>query len=215
MGLRVGTCQRADATPVGGNKRDRATSKASDPHRRSPRDRGAEACGSDPSGVRWGPTPVERSLYRRASGRSVQTITQMQSKDLRETITVEIRHYQHTAPLADLFLAEARTLPQNAATAAAQLAAILARNPSRGRWPGVYVVRITPDDDSGSWTLPQDDPAVAEAVRVLREFGLKRPYKAGELATARAAAPRAWLGSVFLGPGLWSPSRRARCPAAA
>src|SRR5882757_4061022 len=80
---------------------------------------------------------------------------------------VEITYFLYTAPLAGAFLTESRTLPQDPATAAAQLAALVARNPSRGRWPGAYVARITPDDGSQPWTLTEDDPAVAKARGVL------------------------------------------------
>jgi hypothetical protein len=104
-----------------------------------------------------------------------------------EDATAQITYYQYTAPLSALFLAESRTLPQDAATAAAQIAAIVARNPSRDRWPGAYIARITPDDGSRPWTLAEDDPAVIEARRVLEGFGRNRPYSASELAVARKA----------------------------
>jgi hypothetical protein len=104
-----------------------------------------------------------------------------------ENATAQITYYQYTAALSALFLAESRTLPQDAATAAAQIAAIVARNPSREKWPGAYVARIRPGDGSEPWTLTEDDAAVAEARRVLEGFGRNRPYSASELAVARQA----------------------------
>jgi hypothetical protein len=101
--------------------------------------------------------------------------------------TAQIDYYQYTAPLCGLFIAEARSLPQDAATAAVQLAALVARNPLRGTWPGAYVARIRPDDGSLPWTLTEDDPAVATALAGLEGFGRNRPYSARELAVARAA----------------------------
>jgi hypothetical protein len=109
--------------------------------------------------------------------------------------SVEIEYWQGGLRLVAFDLrAVSRSLPQDEATAAAVLGALLARNIADDRWPGVY--RAVVREGSGVVEVAEDDlrvAAVRELLRGCRERGLdgqpaRRDFTEEEFAQALALA---------------------------
>lgn len=108
----------------------------------------------------------------------------------------EITYWQGRTGATPTMLADPAPgqMPQDEATAAVVIAAILARNIADGRWPGEYSAHVSSDTAAEPVLVNEDDPRVAVARKLLisltgggyfaREY---RDFTAQELTRARQA----------------------------
>src|SRR5437016_2916612 len=71
---------------------------------------------------------------------------------------------------------QTRTLPQDEATAAVVIAAILARNLESGSWPGEYWASVDSGGADPPAVVAEDDPRVAVARATLTDMLPAEPY---------------------------------------
>ena len=104
-----------------------------------------------------------------------------------------ISYWQDCLRLADGvgMCGEAASLPQDEATAAVVIAAILVRHYARGRWPGWYRARI--EGAGGVVTVAEDDERVRLA-RLLLEAHGRADYAASTLTAVRGKVLACVLG---------------------
>lgn len=87
---------------------------------------------------------------------------------------------------------EAASLPQDEATAAVTIAAILVRHFARNRWPGWYQARI--EGPGGVVTVAEDDERVRLARLLLSEYQ-QQEVSASVLAAVRSKVLASTLGT--------------------
>jgi hypothetical protein len=112
----------------------------------------------------------------------------------REHGAMEIEYWQGGFQLVAFGMREAsRSLPQDEATAAVMLGALLARNFADDAWPGVYQAVVR--DERTTVTVAEDDlrvAAVRELLRGCRELSngqqIRRDFTAEEFDQARTLA---------------------------